>query len=27
MNAMGGEEEIIAKFPDGEVKITNFQNL
>jgi predicted XRE-type DNA-binding protein len=27
INAMGGELEIIAKFPDGEVKITNFQNL
>lgn len=27
IEAMGGELEIIAKFPDGAVKITNFANL
>jgi len=27
INAMGGDLEIIARFPDGDVKITNFQNL
>ncbi len=27
IEAMGGELEIIAKFPDGAVKITNFASL
>ena len=27
IKAMGGELEITARFPDGEVKITNFSEL
>jgi transcriptional regulator with XRE-family HTH domain len=27
VEAMGGELEIVAKFPDGAVKITNFEAL
>lgn len=27
VRAMGGELEIIAHFPDGDVKITNFADL
>lgn len=27
IQAMGGELEIVARFPDGEVKITNFEDL
>jgi DNA-binding XRE family transcriptional regulator len=27
IRAMGGELEIVARFPDGEVKITNFEEL
>ena len=27
IRAMGGELEIIARFPDGDVKITNFSKL
>lgn len=27
VEAMGGELEIVAKFPDGNVKVENFKNL
>ena len=27
INAMGGELEIVARFPDGTVKITNFAGI
>ena len=27
INAMGGELEIIARFPDGDVRISNFSQL
>ena len=27
INAMGGELEVIARFPDGDVKISNFSQL
>ena len=27
INAMGGELEVIARFPDGDVKITNFGQI
>jgi hypothetical protein len=27
VEAMGGELEIVAKFPDGNVKVDNFKNL
>jgi hypothetical protein len=27
IEAMGGELEIIARFPDGSVKISNFSDL
>jgi hypothetical protein len=27
IEAMGGELEIIARFPEGEVRITNFEDV
>ena len=27
IEAMGGEQEVVARFPDGSVKITNFSEL
>ena len=27
INAMGGELEVIARFPDGDVKISNFSQI
>jgi predicted transcriptional regulator len=27
IEAMGGELEVVARFPDGSVKISNFSNL
>ena len=27
IRAMGGELEIVARFPDGEVRISNFEDV